>query len=455
MASQNIEVRVKIVRFFAFAVVLFGAAACSSDSSEDEFRFPELTPFSPGVASVLHQIRDDMALMRGLEISPSLKEGTLTREQLRGVYGSARASMTAAEEREVEEFSMSLRLLGMIGPDDNYLDISEDQSTEQIAGFYVPGEKKLVLVDASENLSLSDELTVAHEYVHSFQQRWHDSKKLHKLQEQENTEYSTTIDCVIEGDATLAGYRYMAEKYGPGWLNKVQAEYDESSLDAPESASDEVEIPEAMDRYFYFNYTECFLFVSRVFELNGWDGINALYERPPATTEHILHPEKYFANEDVLEIADHDLSGALGDGWDLLSEGAFGEFDLYNFLLTLSGDFFESLDASEGWGAGRLVLYTAGGEVNGQPPALVHLTLMMDTPRDFGELRDALYGPMTQKGVTVDRAINDWTWQEDGTHGWMHWNAAKSRVDIAISTDEVAYDRTVGFLGTRLHGLLK
>ena len=56
----------------------------------------------------------------------------------------------------------------------------------------------------------------------------------------------------------------------------------------------------------------------------GWDLVDFAYQRRlPATTEQILHPEKYLKDEDALSVPD---SPGPGPGWAEVDKGTVGEF---------------------------------------------------------------------------------------------------------------------------------
>src|SRR5690606_7308993 len=109
--------------------------------------------------------------------------------------------------------------------------------------------------------------------------------------------YGVTIGCVYEGDAEL-----LTEEYEATYPVAVEPE-----LTASQAATIE-EVPEGLIRWFAFNYVECPAFVRSVHDEGGWDAVNALYERPPATTEQVLDPAKYAADERPTALPLLDLS---------------------------------------------------------------------------------------------------------------------------------------------------
>jgi hypothetical protein len=241
------------------------------------------------------------------------------------------------------------------------------------------------------------------------------------------------VSCLKEGDAYLSMVLYAEEVYGPDWEDLE----DGTEEAAPE---DEVAIPPAIERYFALDYTECVAFASALYFTGGWKKLDEAYDEPPWTTEQVLHPEKYDAREGARSDAPDDLSDSLGDGWTLAEQAQFGEFDVYNYLLTNIGDETIASGAAAGWGAGWGGIYTFDSEEAGDA-TLVHLQLDWDTSQDFAEFLVA-YGILVDRtatgGVSGNTQSGPVRWAEDGQFGYAQWHPGLSRVDIVLTTSEAA-----------------
>ena len=54
----------------------------------------------------------------------------------------------------------------------------------------------------------------------------------------------------------------------------------------------------------------------------GWTSIDAIYDRLPVSTEQVLHPEKYDANEAPIKVElPSSLAKDLGTGWKVRAAG--------------------------------------------------------------------------------------------------------------------------------------
>jgi hypothetical protein len=172
-------------------------------------------------------------------------------------YYERQAEKTREEEGdELQAWNVAYRLLHLMGPEDDLLDINTSFSAN-ILGFYSPDDDKLVLVaEQGASIDAGDEGTLAHEYVHSFQDgRW-DIEKLDELAQNEddthaNTEYGATVRCLVEGDASLSEISYLAAGDPTALLGLMPS---------PGGESGSSDIPPGMA--YSTPYDQCFEFVS-------------------------------------------------------------------------------------------------------------------------------------------------------------------------------------------------
>jgi serine/threonine protein kinase len=86
-------------------------------------------------------------------------------------------------------------------------------------------------------------------------------------------------------------------------------------------------------------------------------GIDAVYRRPPTTTEQILDPAKYLAAEPAVDVA---VGATPGPGWQELTARTFGAFDLQQLTAALGTQ--RSDEITSGWGGGRLRAWSRGAD---------------------------------------------------------------------------------------------
>jgi len=88
----------------------------------------------------------------------------------------------------------------------------------------------------------------------------------------------------------------------------------------------------------------------------SWQAINKIYSDLPASTEQIIHPEKYFVERDEPKPinADYYLN-ALGKNWKAVYRNVLGEFSL-SLLLSLHLTEEHARKAATGWGGDQVML---------------------------------------------------------------------------------------------------
>ena len=402
-----------------------------------EVALPPLTPLDPSVQAKAHQIRDVVSLIRGLPPNSGMQEGTISRAALTDYYQQVAEKTRQEEGEKLEELNLVYRLLHLIGPEDDLLAIDTEFSASNILGFYAPSEDKLALVaEESATIDPQDEMTLAHEYVHSSQDGRFDIEKLNELAENEekshsNTEYGSTVRCLIEGDATLASVAYMADTYGPDWIEQLLPS------DEEDGNSD---IPPGMTRYYYFPYAQGGDFVFLLFLQGGWEAVNGAYEDIPTSTEQILHPEKYTSHEAPGAMSLPDIAAQLGPGWKQSEDAAFGEFDVYNYLLTSlegqSGWDSVAQEAAAGWGVGRLASYTPDDGAR----VVLHLSLQWDSPGDLSEFVDAFQqvaGATAGQWWPSDSSFSTVRWDDAAEHGFATWHGSSFVALMSPSVDDL------------------
>jgi hypothetical protein len=102
------------------------------------------------------------------------------------------------------------------------------------------------------------------------------------------------------------------------------------------------------------------LFVNALRRRGGWAAVDRAWEDPPATSEQILHVDKWLAHEPALPVAAPPFA-ALGPNWSAIdedSEGELGARTAFEEWLPLE----EAAQVSAGWGGDRAVLVSSNGK---------------------------------------------------------------------------------------------
>jgi hypothetical protein len=331
----------------ALALLALGCVHVSVQYEADTVPLPETTPLSGDEIQQMHAIRDSIAAIRGLEPNEDATEGIIRRSDFREYLLSLDALRTADQRAHDDAMTISYQQMKILGPGEDYAQESIEGYGNGLLGLYDHRTRSLVVLsDVFKDADYGEE-TVAHEYVHSIQDKAFNLGKLYGKAQGERTEYDTTLDCVVEGDAVVTSAMYMAQKYGGEWQER---------LDSLASLTGE---GRTLERLQSFSYQECAGFVFQVWAKGGWDAVNALFASPPATTEQVLHPDKYFAGEGPKLARSIDLGDYIGDGWRLVGADSFGEFELYTYLVAAGIESEEANGLAAGWDGGEISLYSS------------------------------------------------------------------------------------------------
>ena len=122
-------------------------------------------------------------------------------------------------------------------------------------------------------------------------------------------------------------------------------------------------MPLLLQRELTFPYLDGYQFVNSLGGQGNWDAVNAAWDKLPASTEQIMHPEKYPSDKPV-KIALPDVAAALGSGWTtsytqtlgelitgvVVADGQAGDTPIAGVPMSLP-----NAAAAAGWGGDRAV----------------------------------------------------------------------------------------------------
>ncbi len=217
-----------------------------------------------------------------------------------------------------------LKKFGFAPQDFDLAKTTVDLLTEQAAAFYDYHRKKLFVAESTP--AAMDETVLAHELAHALaDQHFNLAKYVRKGEDSDDG--STARLAVMEGQATWIMSEYMARKLGQSLATNPM-------LIAAMSAMGDVtggQFPVFENAPLYFRltllfpYTKGLLFQNALVERDRQKGFAEPFQRPPLSTQQILHSEKYFANE---KPSKPDLPTVrLPHGYKTLVEGCLGELD--------------------------------------------------------------------------------------------------------------------------------
>ncbi|HEX5015485.1 MAG TPA: hypothetical protein VFV72_15165 [Candidatus Limnocylindrales bacterium] len=277
----------------------------------------------------------------------------------------------------VEANERLLKGLGLLEPEASLEDLYIKLLGDQVAGLYSPDDKQLYVVSRSGALGPTEKSTFSHEFTHALQDQNFDLSSL-DLSEVGEGDRGIARLALVEGDATLAMTYWQLANLGQMELLQMLGE----SLNPEVTASLDA-MPAVLRESLLFPYTGGLAFVQALQTSGGWGAVNDVYKSPPASTEQILHPEKYVAGETPVDVTvPTDLAAKMGDGWKVGLEDTLGEFQLKVWLeqAPKADGGPSAARAADGWGGDRVAL------LDGPDGAwAIALNTAWDTPEDATE----------------------------------------------------------------------
>jgi hypothetical protein len=268
---------------------------------------------------------------------------------------TARVNETLLEDLDAEELAYQdamFTLLGMLDDDVDLTTLLVDLYTEQVAGFYDPEAREMVVPVSVDGITPLQEIVIAHELVHALtDQHFEFNDEYERRIEVGTGDDAAGMLGLIEGDATYQQFLYL-ESFDPAKAAAAALEavsIDTELLDAA---------PDWLAKDLAFPYEQGLIFTGFLISEQGLAGVDQAYQAPPITTEQILDPNKYVRNEgpEPLDPLTVDLAG-----WSLEDERSLGEWGVRLLLMeTLRPG--ELAQVASGWGNDTYRLFTRGDD---------------------------------------------------------------------------------------------
>ena len=306
------------------------------------------------------------------------------------------------EDRDdIEDEEALLITLGAIEEDVDLYELLLDIYGEIVLGWYDPEDERIFVIERTPDFGALDELTLAHEIVHGLQQQRFD---IHSVREsvKDNSDRSLAYSALIEGDASIAETLYRLSHLDEEQTAEVREAQSSADLGSFMAA------PHILQRTISFPYGAGFQFVASLYLTNeDWNLVDEAHASPPASTEQVLHPEKYLDGEGPIVVELPSFAGPPWGEWEPVWDSTLGELYLLAYLETWTG-FEDAGRAAQGWGGDSFLLMRG--------PDGGHLLIWMlewDTPEDAAEFFDVFRDSMETR--TEDR----WAPTGEDDSGWV------------------------------------
>jgi hypothetical protein len=235
----------------------------------------------------------------------------------------------------------------------------------QIAAFYDPHNKQMVLVEGAINASLwnsassfaaqrdiTGEMVLAHELTHALQdQHFHLAHMMDAVKD--NDDRDLALKALAEGDATLSGFGYVRGNLDNATLNTILLRL----ADLPKTlAAQSSNAPLGLTAPLVFQYYDGARFVAYAYRHGGWNAVDAIYRYPPQATLQIMHPEIYFDRSFKPATVRFDGYQPFLKDWSKADDDTYGAFLLKVILRRNLGDNSPDVALADQWTSDRLIV---------------------------------------------------------------------------------------------------
>jgi hypothetical protein len=371
------------------------------------------------------QVAQEVARLRGLPLLQPIQRDVVEVDELRRrLLARARREKTA-NELAAEE--LAAKRWGLVPPDVRYADLLVDVLTEQIAGYYDPEDARLYIARRAGTGDAFADMLLAHEIDHALQDQHFDLERWMDLPVAEG-DALLARQALVEGDGVVLMVELMLarQKMPAPWGSPAVAATMERAMASSAGSDQLARAPLAVRESLMFPYRAGLAFVAELRRRHSWRQIDAAFQRPPRSTEQILHPERYLAGEEPVTVAAAALPAL--SGYRTAHETVWGEHGLAVFLRHHGVSDGDAAGAAAGWGGDRVVvLAPPPGRAGSTAPAWrrsVGLALTVwDTEIDALEAAAALTAAVD--GLVVGAVVE----RGAGLTRWLAADGREARVE--------------------------
>jgi hypothetical protein len=321
---------------------------------------------------LIEQVMNQLAQIRGFDYDhPVVAEPVSQAEIGRDIV---KYSDQAYPAGQYARRSIAWDTIGVVPDGTDLRAAYENYGSSQVIGYYdtVTGTLKFT---GSDDPSPLERITLAHELTHAIDDQRFGLERLDQLGADCRDEDAAAATALVEGNATFFMLRW-AQTF------LTAAEQVQVGIEASQQDTSTAGIPPFIVRLQTFPYDQGMNFISALDSRGGLDEIDQAFEHLPASTEQIIHPERY-PNDAPTPVNVPDLSSKLGEGWKDLDVMTIGE-EWLKIALGLRLGASQAADAAAGWDGGTYRAWT-----NGDANAVV-LSTVWDTVNDASEFADAM-----------------------------------------------------------------
>ena len=329
------------------------------------------------------EVLGQMSQITGLKLLTPLKKSMRSREEIRAyvikqMNEEKNAAERYADARGAEAFGLLPKGFDLDAFMINVL-------TEQVEGLYDPKTREFYIADWSP---LDDQrMVMAHELTHALEDQ-HFQIEAWERAARPNEDAELARDAVLEGSAMAAMFDYLM--LGTGRSLKDLPDFDPSMLMGDMGNAPTLQkAPPFLKDALIFPYLGGLTFSAAMLKNTGWSALPGVFEKPPVSTQQILHPGLYCSGKTPTAVSLPPLEKLLGDSWSKLDENIMGEFGWKEVLKQfLDSDRAKSLASA--WDGDRYAIFEQKQTKRLILATRLHLDSEEHAARFFGQYSEAL-----------------------------------------------------------------
>src|SRR5258708_5783412 len=292
--------------FLSLALLLGGVAVHAQEAAVAPRSADSRPPTDADFMAAADEVLGQMSQITGLKLVTPLKKSLRSREDIRAyvvkqMNEDKNAADRYADQRSAEAFGLLPKGFDL----DSFM---VNVLTEQIEGLYDPKSHEFYIADWSP--PADQRMVMAHEFTHALEDHHFQIETWVKAA-RPNEVAELSRDAVLEGSAMAAMVDYLM--LGTGRSLKDVPDFDPGMLIGDLGSTPTLKTaPLFLKDALIFPYISGLTFSAAVLKDTGWPGLPALFEKPPVSTQQILHPALYRSGKTPPNVTLPQLEKLLG-----------------------------------------------------------------------------------------------------------------------------------------------
>ncbi len=305
------------------------------------------------------EMTKSLSEITGWPVKRKVPAKIITKEEFRHQVESRMKG--SSKDKGVRAEELTLKMFGFVPRDFDLAKETVDLVSEQAAAFYDYSKKRLFVLDSTSE-GTEQRVALVHELAHALADQQHPLGKYLKKGSPDD-DASTAREAVMEGQATWLTWAYVSKRGGgkpevsAEMLEKLTDNSGAGGTDFPVFSKEPLYLRESL----VFPYDEGMKFQDAVYHQLGRKSFDEVFYRPPRSTQQILHPKTYIADEKPVDVDPPPLDKSIQKQFRALNDGVVGEFDHSMLLRQFVGD-KEGRAAARSWRGGAFRLFEHKGD---------------------------------------------------------------------------------------------